>query len=239
MASTYKRGFFVQEDYWLAVSELPAKSQNEVMGAITRLYFTGEDSAASLKGAAKAVFIALRERVSVARGKAQARGGEVDQRVDRSGDRKGDQRVDQRVDQTGYQNRILLAKSESESEISTYEIAKSEHLPDLGDGGRAPWAEFAGKAIERYTAVTGNPCLCPSPTVAFSLRKIHDAGYSLDDVELVCRSKQAEWRDSARMAKFIRPSTLFGDKFEEYLAAAKDDPAREVDDAAASFADAI
>ncbi len=233
MADKYKRGFYVQEDFWLAVEEQPKKVQNEVIGALCRLFYTGEDSAASLRGAAKSVYIALRERVASSRVKSFARSGGC------PGGQTGDQKGDQTGDQTGDQNAILLAKSKSESEISTYENTKPEPLPDLDAGEVAPWAEFVGKAIERYTAVTGRPCLCPSPTVAFSLRKIHDAGYSLDDVELVCRSKQAEWQSSPKWSKFIRPSTLFGDKFEEYLAAAKDDPAMEVDDAAASFADAI
>ena len=34
MASNYKRGFFVQEDFWLAVRGCSRKVQGEVMGAL-------------------------------------------------------------------------------------------------------------------------------------------------------------------------------------------------------------
>ena len=131
----------------------------------------------------------------------------------------------------------MLAKSESESEISTCEIPKLESLPNLS----APTdrALFVGKALEVFTEVTGRPCLIPSGEVAFMLTKIFDAGYTVDDVRLVCESKFAEWGHDTKCQKWLRPQTLFSDRFEGYLAAAKADPAREVDDAAAQFADAI
>ena len=75
--------------------------------------------------------------------------------------------------------------------------------------------------------------------MSFDLTKIFDAGYSIDDVRLVCESKQAEWGADQKRQKWLRPHTLFGAKFEGYLAAAKADPAKEERDAAAKFADAI
>ena len=38
----------------------------------------------------------------------------------------------------------------------------------------------------------------------------------MEDVRKVVAAKQGQWADSD-MARFIRPSTLFGAKFEEYL----------------------
>ena len=230
MADKYKRGFYIQEDFWLAVEDCSAKAQNEVMGSLARLFFTGEDSAGSLRGVSKSVYIALRDRVAKSRTMGENRRG-------RSGYQTGDQKGEQKGDQTGYQNSELLAKSESKSEISTCEIPKLESLPNLS----APTdrALFVGKALEVFTEVTGRPCLIPSGEVAFMLTKIFDAGYTVDDVRLVCESKFAEWGHDTKCQKWLRPQTLFSDRFEGYLAAAKADPAREVDDAAAQFADAI
>lgn len=231
MANVYKRGFFVQEDYWLAVRGQSNKVQGEVLGALARLFFEGEDSAESLKGTSQSLYYALRERVLIARTKSNARG--CDQKGDQKGNQKGDQKVDQKVDQ----NAILLAKSESESEISTYSSPLS--TPQPTKESPTPRALFIGEALKVFTEVTGRACLIPSSEVSFDLTKIFDAGYSIDDVRLVCELKQAEWGEDPKRQQWLRPHTLFGAKFEGYLAAAKADPAKEERDAAAKFADAI
>lgn len=223
MASNYKRGFFVQEDFWLAVRSCSRKVQGEVMGALALLFFEGEDSAESLKGTSQSLYYAMRERVLIARTKSNARGG------DQKGNKKGNQKVDQ--------NPILLAKSESESEISTYNTPIS--TPQPNKEAPTPRALFIGKALKVFTEVTGRACLIPSAEVSFDLTKIFDAGYSIDDVRMVCEQQQAEWGADPKRQKWLRPHTLFGAKFEGYLAAAKAGTAKEERDAAAKFADAI
>ena len=223
MANVYKRGFFVQEDYWLAVRSCTKKVQGEVIGALARLFFEGEDSAECLKGTSQSLYYAMRERVLIARTKSTARGG------DQKGNQKGDQKVDQNPD--------LLAKSESESEISTYNTPIS--TPQPTKESPTPRALFVGEALRVFTEVTGRACLIPSAEVSFDLTKIFDAGYSIDDVRLVCEQQQAEWGADPKRQKWLRPHTLFGEKFEGYLAAAKAGTAKEERDAAAKFADAI
>ena len=223
MANVYKRGFFVQEDYWLAVRGQSNKVQGEVIGALARLFFEGEDSADSLKGTSQSLYYALRERVLIARTKSNARGG------DQKGNQKGDQKAEQ--------NSILLAKRESESEISTYSSPIS--TPQPNKEAPTPRALFIGEALKVFTEVTGRACLIPSAEVSFDLTKIFDAGYSIDDVRMVCEQQQAEWGADPKRQKWLRPHTLFGAKFEGYLAAAKAGTAKEERDAAAKFADAI
>ena len=41
-------GFYLQDDMWEAVSNLPRKNQDEIAGSLARLYFTGEET--PLKG---------------------------------------------------------------------------------------------------------------------------------------------------------------------------------------------
>lgn len=81
-------------------------------------------------------------------------------------------------------------------------------------------AEFAAEALGIFNAETGSGVLALDPRSWDRLAVIRASGRTLDDVRAVVRSKHAEWRDDDRMRRFIRPSTLFGDKFEEYLAAA-------------------
>lgn len=231
MANTYRRGFFVQEDYWLAVRGCSRKVQGEVMGALARLYFEGEDSADSLKGTSQSLYYALRERVSLARTKAAARNGgeactcEEDQKVDQKGDQKGDQ------------SSVLLAKRERESKTTTCNPIQLATQPTPGQPSER--ALFIGKALEAFSAITARPARIPSSEIVSNLTRIFDAGYTLDDIELVCKAKQADWGSDAKRQGWIRPQTLFGGKFEAYLAEAKASPAKEASDAAARFADAI
>lgn len=58
-------GFYIQDDFWEACSELPQKSQDEIFGAMVRFYFTGEEP--NLKGVSKAMFVSFRKRVLLAK----------------------------------------------------------------------------------------------------------------------------------------------------------------------------
>lgn len=217
----------MQEDYWLAVRGCSRKVQGEVMGALARLYFEGEDSADSLKGTSQSLYYALRERVSLARTKAAARNGGEACTCE------GDQKVDQKVDQ----NPVLLAKRERESKTTTCNPIQLATQPTPGQPSER--ALFIGKALEAFSAITARPARIPSSEIVSNLTRIFDAGYTLDDIELVCKAKQADWGSDPKRQGWIRPQTLFGGKFEAYLSEAKASPAKEASDAATRFADAI
>jgi len=46
-----------------------------------------------------------------------------------------------------------------------------------------------------------------------------ESGYDIDDLKKVVDKKCAEWLEDKTMRSYLRPSTLFGPKFAEYLAA--------------------
>ncbi len=46
-------------------------------------------------------------------------------------------------------------------------------------------------------------------------------GFTLDNFVTVIKSKANEWGKSEKMCHFLRPETLFGPKFEQYLQTAK------------------
>lgn len=58
------------------------------------------------------------------------------------------------------------------------------------------------------------------PTTA-NTRKLIKArlkeGFTVDDIKLVIDKKCADWINNPKMAEFLRPDTLFGNKFEGYL----------------------
>ena len=224
-------GFYINDDYWAAMEAFSPRVQNELLGAMTRLYYTGVDQLEGISNkTARSIYLATRERVSQARSKSNRRRKSTGENDDFKADT-GTLRVQD-------QNSDFAKKRERE--IYTYESNQIENLPTMGGADfpaqdPEPWVEFVGQALSRFEAVTGRACRIPSSDVTLSLRRIFDAGYTVDDVEAVCRSKLAEWGNDVKMSRYLRPETVFGSKFESYLAAAKADPAKEVHDAAREF----
>lgn len=54
---------------------------------------------------------------------------------------------------------------------------------------------------------------------AVRVQTLLDSGYSPDQLRSVIDKKVDEWYGDSKMRSYLRPSTLFGDKFGEYLAA--------------------
>ena len=61
-----KGGFYIQEDFWKSVEEMPKAQQDKVFGALVRLFFTGEDCPPQGKDP-QSIYYALRGRVGCAR----------------------------------------------------------------------------------------------------------------------------------------------------------------------------
>lgn len=80
------------------------------------------------------------------------------------------------------------------------------------------FAEFAAGCIDAFNVETGSDYRWGGGgRLALDLRRMFDAGRTVDDARAVVRRKRDEWRGSQRMAPLIRPETLFGEKFESYL----------------------
>ena len=68
--------------------------------------------------------------------------------------------------------------------------------------------EFAGKKIQvdPVTASTAKP-------IKARLRE----GYTVEQCKQVIRIKSEQWKNNVKMKQYLRPVTLFSDKFESYL----------------------
>ena len=78
-------------------------------------------------------------------------------------------------------------------------------------------AEYPYKEVVDYlNSKAGTKFLDESKDTRSHIKARFDEGFSLDDFKTVIDKKVAEWTGT-EFAKFIRPSTLFGTKFESYL----------------------
>lgn len=110
----------------------------------------------------------------------------------------------------------------------------NDNVNDLSVGckqpmcGKAPRneAEYPYKAIcERLNTLSGTAFKDKSKDTRKHIKARFEEGFTLEDFYTVIDKKVAEWRGTD-MEKYLRPSTLFGSKFESYLNQC-DKPSRE------------
>lgn len=90
---------------------------------------------------------------------------------------------------------------------------KKENIYTLSSGA----AEYQYKAVIDYlNQKAGTAFKDKSKGSRSHIKARFDDGFTLDDFKTVINKKVAEW-GGTDMAKFLRPSTLFGTKFESYL----------------------
>lgn len=223
-------GFYFQDDFWEACEELSPtaskKDRDTAVAAIVAYYFTSDEP--SIKGAPKAIFIAFRDRIDMARkksnaGKSNADQNEIKTAIKReSNENQNSNQNEIKTESNGQSNadqneiksgcHLLKRERESKSEKDHEEPP----LPPFEDQNNES-AAFAVEALSAFNEITESDIRDIRGDTWLGLRRIFDAGRTIDDVRSVIEKKYAEWKDDPKMAKFVRPSTLFGEKFDEYL----------------------
>lgn len=115
------------------------------------------------------------------------------------------------------QSNTVQANTSQTRENQTKPSQEDAFFPEDDPEANA-FAEFAAGCIDAFNAETGSDYRWGGGgRLALDLRRMFDAGRTVDDARDVVRRKRDEWRGSKRMAPLIRPETLFGEKFESYL----------------------
>ena len=72
------------------------------------------------------------------------------------------------------------------------------------------------KTVEHLNHVTGADFSADFPDTVQTIRALVELGYGLDDMRKVIDKKWLHWRGT-KYQNYMRPSTLFGKNFENYL----------------------
>ena len=80
-----------------------------------------------------------------------------------------------------------------------------------------PYLEIVGHLNE----LTGSEFLPYSKLTVNLINRWYSEGFTLEDFKTVIDAKVFQWNNEPEFKKYLRPSTLFGSKFEEYLNEAK------------------
>lgn len=228
-----RNGLYIQPDYWLAVEHLPKGQQDKALGAMVRLFFTGEDIPPS-SGGARSAYFGVRERIIGARNKSK----KPDEEEAENGTGNGQETDSKRTANSDFPSK------EGEGD-SIYLSGEEESLPEEDQPGTLPRYEeidskFAAEALAVFTEETGKQCLMPERRVLNYLTRIHERGCTIEDVRLVCKDRQKLWGKDPQFSQHIWPDTLFAPShFDKYLASAKSNPEVKIDAEAAEFAGAF
>lgn len=108
----------------------------------------------------------------------------------------------------------------------------TEHNKDnvLSKAGNPPVlsSRICDSAVQLLNDLSGS-CFRPATKATQKLiaARVKD-GYTLEDIEAVIRHQNSLWGRDAKMRKYLRPATLFGNKFEDYLSdARREEPKQE------------
>ena len=95
-------------------------------------------------------------------------------------------------------------------------ITKTKPNDNVNGNGNASGSDEISSLLSFFNSETGSSY---KETEQFDelINERLSEGYTFEDLRNVIRKKSAEWSCDGKMRSYLRPSTLFGDKFEEYL----------------------
>ncbi len=77
--------------------------------------------------------------------------------------------------------------------------------------------EIYSRVVDYLNEKAGTSYKATTKTMQEKINARLDEGFSLDDFIVVINNKCDAWLKDAKMCKYLRPETLFGNKFESYL----------------------
>lgn len=79
------------------------------------------------------------------------------------------------------------------------------------------WTEETKHIIDYLNKRTGKKYSVKTKKTAQLVHKLLDNGFTVEDFERVIDIKCKQWLDNEKMNQYLRPRTLFSEKFEDYL----------------------
>lgn len=136
-----------------------------------------------------------------------------------------------RYDKYREQQRINATKPHRDGEPSAAKVSQSQPKATQADGVRPSDPPnpipnplnsiMCSKAVNLLNALSGSSFRADTKGTQRLIAARENEGYSLADIEMVIRHQCELWGKDEKMRKYLRPETLFGNKFEAYLSDAR------------------
>lgn len=205
--SKEQRGFIVYGDIQDVLTELDDQQTAQLFRGMVDYFVSGKDP--KFTGILKFVFIPIKQQ--------------MDRNADKYEKKCEKMRSNANKRWTDMQKHAIASKSnqldanDANTNINTNINTKTDI--DTNTNTKPPESGVA--SLSSFLISYLNEKAGTNYYVTLSVERLIDgllgAGYTEDQMRTVIDKKCAEWLNDDKMRSYLRPSTLFGDKFEEYL----------------------
>ena len=136
-----------------------------------------------------------------------------------------------RYDKYREQQRSNAQKPHRDGEPSAAKVSQSQPKATQADGVQPSDPPIpipnplnsimCSKAVDLLNTLSGSSFRADTKATQRLIAARENEGYSLADIELVIRHQCRLWGEDEKMRQYLRPQTLFGNKFEAYLSDAR------------------
>lgn len=200
-----------------AIKHLPKEEQLSVYNAIADYSLDGE--IADLQGIAMAVFTLIKPLIDANQkryesGKKGGRPKAENKPIEKQEESKPENKPKQSVTNgkpKDNQERTNLKPNEDVN------VNVNEDVNDINNKKHSSEPCIYNQIIDHLNLKAGTSYKNTSKATKTKIKARLNEGYTLDDFIAVIDSKCLKWLNDEQMNQYLRPSTLFGSRFEEYL----------------------
>lgn len=217
-------GMVIHDDFWAAAQAMPEKQRAPFIYAIVEYRFTGKEPQGS--PAWLPTFLVLKGRLDMgdekserARKAANARWGNRPGKDDAAEDAAAQAQADAQAHAGAYADAdadaYARADADAHADASSCGNAEVEDEVEVEyiENPLIPFSEI----VHALNDAVGTRYRASSAKTRSLIHARWAEGYRLPDFLAVIDTMAAEWKGDPKMAKYLRPSTLFSPKFEDYV----------------------
>lgn len=209
-------GMVIHDDFWAAAQAMPEKQRAPFIYAIVEYRFTGKEPQGS--PAWLPTFLVLKGRLDMgdekserARKAANARWGNRPGNGDAAADAAAQAQDDAQARAGAYADADADAHATASS-CGNAEVEVEDEVEYI-ENPLIPFSEI----VHALNDAAGTRYRASSAKTRSLIHARWAEGYRLPDFLAVIDTMATEWKGDPKMAKYLRPSTLFSPKFEDYV----------------------
>ena len=200
-----QKGFITYGDFEAVAEELTDEQLGQIMRAKLKYFNSGK--APDFEGVLKYVWIPIQ------------------QQMDRDAESyeqkcaKMRENANKRWAKTGDSDAMQLHANDANTKTNTDTDTDTKTDTDTDTTSAGTDATSLPSELISYLNDKAGTSYKATRSVTAQIRQLTKSGYSREQIRTVIDKKCSEWLGDEKMRQFLRPSTLFGDKFGEYLSA--------------------
>ena len=216
-----KNSFVVYTDIKETLDDLSDSEVAALFRGMVDYQVTGEDP--KFSGTLKYIFIPIRQQMDRNNTKWERKKAVRAEAGRQGGIRSGEVRRAKAEAEANEANASQSKQNEANEANEAVTVNGTVNVNVNGNGtvtvSDGPDAESLSRSLISYLNEKSGGKYKPTKELTDRIGELLDAGYSEKDMRDVIDKKVAEWKDDSKMRGYLRPRTLFGDKFEEYVSA--------------------